>query len=105
MGSSLDSTLDQIILVNNAKRALERGRFELTYQPTYSVDQREVDSWFEKELPSPATQPLFDRARECAMAMSFGYAELTPDGQHFNAQGHATFAAYLLPQVMQALGR
>jgi hypothetical protein len=44
MGWSLDSSLDHIVLVNNAKRALERGRFELTYQPIYSVDQREVDS-------------------------------------------------------------
>ncbi|MFL0693588.1 MAG: EAL domain-containing protein [Agrobacterium tumefaciens] len=40
----MDSSLDHVVLVNNAKRALERGRFELTYQPIYSVDQREVDS-------------------------------------------------------------
>jgi len=44
VGSSLDSSLDHIVLVNNAKRALQRGRFELTYQPIYSVDHREVDS-------------------------------------------------------------
>lgn len=44
MGLSVDSSLDHIVLVNNAKRALERGRFELTYQPIYSVDHREVDS-------------------------------------------------------------
>jgi acyl-CoA thioesterase-1 len=25
-----------------------------------------------------------------------------PDGQHFNAQGHATFAAWLVPKVMAA---
>jgi lysophospholipase L1-like esterase len=25
-----------------------------------------------------------------------------PDGQHFNAQGHAAFAAWLAPQVMAA---
>jgi acyl-CoA thioesterase I len=28
-----------------------------------------------------------------------------PDGQHFNAQGHAAIAARLLPQVMAAIGR
>ena len=44
MGLSVDSSLDHIVLINNAKRALERGRFELTYQPIYSVDHREVDS-------------------------------------------------------------
>jgi acyl-CoA thioesterase-1 len=28
-----------------------------------------------------------------------------PDGQHFNAQGHAAIAAGLLPQVIAAIGR
>ena len=50
----------------------------------YMEDQAEVDTWFEREMPSPETQPLFRRAREHGMAMSFGYAELTPEGQHFN---------------------
>ena len=54
----------------------------------YMEKQTEVDTWFEKELPSPATQPLFDRAREHGMAMSFGYAELTADGHHFNTSVH-----------------
>ena len=31
-----------------------------------------------------ATQPLFDAARSWGIAISFGYAELTPDGRHFN---------------------
>ncbi len=47
-------------------------------------DQGEVDRWFEREMPNPATQPLFDRAREHGIAISFGYAELTPEGRHFN---------------------
>ena len=50
----------------------------------YMEDQAEVDTWFEREMPSPETQPLFRRAREHGMAMSFGYAELTPGGEHFN---------------------
>ena len=50
----------------------------------YIEDQAEVDFWFEREMPSPETLPLFRRAREHGMAMSFGYAELTPEGQHFN---------------------
>ncbi len=44
MGSSLDSSLDHIVLVNNAKRALQAVALKLTYQPIYSVDHREVDS-------------------------------------------------------------
>ena len=50
----------------------------------YMEDQAEVDAWFEREMPNAATEPLFARAAEHQMAMSFGYAELTPDGRHFN---------------------
>src|SRR5918911_4125474 len=46
----------------------------------YMEDQAEVDSWFEREMPNAATQPLFDRAAQHQIAMNFGYAELTPDG-------------------------
>jgi predicted amidohydrolase len=50
----------------------------------YMEDQAEVDAWFEREMPNAATMPLFARAAEYQMAMSFGYAELTPDGHRFN---------------------
>lgn len=50
----------------------------------YHEDRAEADIWFEKEMPGPATQPLFDRAKAAGIAMSFGYAELTPEGEHFN---------------------
>lgn len=50
----------------------------------YMEDKAEIDFWFEKEMPSGSTMPLFDRARELGMAMSFGYAELTEDGHYFN---------------------
>lgn len=50
----------------------------------YHEDRAEADIWFETEMPGPATQPLFDRARQHGMGMSFGYAELTPEGRHFN---------------------
>ena len=50
----------------------------------YMEDQSEVDQWFETEMPGPATLPLFTRAKELGIAMSLGYAELTPEGQHFN---------------------
>src|SRR3979409_919031 len=50
----------------------------------YMEDQAEVDAWFEHDIPNAATMPLFARAAECQIAMSFGYAELTPEGHHFN---------------------
>jgi len=50
----------------------------------YYEDTAEADLWFEKEMPSAAVRPLFDRAGTHRMAMSFGYAELTPQGRHFN---------------------
>lgn len=51
----------------------------------YHEDRAEADAWFEAAMPNPAVQPLFDRARAHGMGMSFGYAELTPEGQHFNS--------------------
>lgn len=50
----------------------------------YMPDWNEVDTWFEREMPNGATMPLFERARELGMAMTFGYAELTPEGRRFN---------------------
>ena len=50
----------------------------------YMTDPAEVDAWFEREMPNAATQPLFDAARAAGIAISFGYAELTSEGQHFN---------------------
>ena len=56
-----------------------------TFFPRWHYPERnDADVWFEREMPSPVTRPLFEAARRAAMAMSFGYAELTPDGQHFN---------------------
>lgn len=51
----------------------------------YHEDRSEADRWFEREMPNAATRPLFERAQEKAIAMSFGYAELTPEGRRFNS--------------------
>ena len=50
----------------------------------YMTDQTEVDSWFEREMPNAATRPLFEKAAAYRIGLAFGYAELTPDGRHFN---------------------
>src|SRR6478735_11875738 len=47
----------------------------------YCEDRVEADQWFETAMPGPDTQPLFDTARALGIAMSFGYAELTPEGR------------------------
>ncbi len=47
-------------------------------------DQAEVDAFFEREMPSAATQPLFDAAARLQIGFHLGYAELTPEGRHFN---------------------
>ena len=56
-----------------------------TFFPRWHYEsQDEVDQWFEREMPTAETQPLFDRAKELGIAISFGFAELTADGEHFN---------------------
>lgn len=52
----------------------------------WEEDQHAVDAWFETEMPSSATKPLFDEASRLGVGFSLGYAELTPDGHHYNSQ-------------------
>jgi N-carbamoyl-D-amino-acid hydrolase len=56
-----------------------------TFFPRWHAGNRaDFDHWFEKEMPNAAVQPLFDKARKHGIALSFGFAELTPEGRHFN---------------------
>ena len=50
----------------------------------YMEDQAAIDAFFEREMPNAATAPLFARARDLRIAITFGYAELTPEGRRFN---------------------
>ena len=43
-------------------------------------DQREIDAFFEREMPGPETRPLFDEARALGVGLCLGYAELSADG-------------------------
>lgn len=52
----------------------------------YMEDRIEIDAWFETEMPSAETKPLFDRAAALQIGFSLGYAELTPDGHRYNTQ-------------------
>jgi len=51
----------------------------------WEEDQAAVDAWFETEMPGPATKPLFEEAAGLRVGFCLGYAELTPDGHHYNA--------------------
>ena len=39
-------------------------------------DDAEIDSFFEREMPSPATVPLFEAAKKLEIGFYLGYAEL-----------------------------
>ncbi|MBN8891676.1 MAG: N-carbamoyl-D-amino-acid hydrolase [Rhodospirillales bacterium 70-18] len=56
-----------------------------TFFPRWFVpDPRELDGYFERAMPNPNVQPLFDRARALGVGFYVGYAELTPEGRRFN---------------------
>ncbi|MEM6623266.1 MAG: N-carbamoyl-D-amino-acid hydrolase [Pseudomonadota bacterium] len=56
-----------------------------TFFPRWDVQHPgESDDWYEASMPNPDIQPLYDKARTHGIALSFGYAEKTPEGQHFN---------------------
>ena len=50
----------------------------------YFEDQAELNRFFERAMPNPAVQPLFDLARALGIGFNLGYAELTPEVRHFN---------------------
>jgi predicted amidohydrolase len=56
-----------------------------TFFPRWCMeDEAELDSFFEREMPSAETAPLFAAAREKGIGFYLGYAELTPEGRRFN---------------------
>lgn len=56
-----------------------------TFFPRYfAEDRRDMDMWFEREMPNTATQELFATARRRKVGFYLGYAELTASGHHFN---------------------
>lgn len=56
-----------------------------TFFPRWLLDGPDLDTHFERAMPNPAVQPLFDRARALGIGFYVGYAELTPEGQRFNS--------------------
>ena len=50
----------------------------------YMTDAAELNSFFECQMPSAETAPLFEAARAKGIGFYLGYAELTPEGRRFN---------------------
>jgi hypothetical protein len=50
----------------------------------YFERQEDVDAFFERAMPGPDTQRLFDAAKRLGIGFYLGYAELTAEGRHFN---------------------
>lgn len=58
-----------------------------TFFPRWFVDDiTQADHWYETEMPSAITKPLFDEAEKLNIGFCLGYAELTPQGERFNTQ-------------------
>jgi N-carbamoyl-D-amino-acid hydrolase len=58
-----------------------------TFFPRWWLESAaEIDAFFEREMPGPETRPLFEAAETLGIGFSIGYAELTPEGRHFNTQ-------------------
>ncbi|MFD1910796.1 N-carbamoyl-D-amino-acid hydrolase [Halodurantibacterium flavum] len=52
-----------------------------TFFPRWLIeDEAELDSFYETEMPSAATQPLFDEAARLGIGFYLGYAELVVEG-------------------------
>lgn len=47
-------------------------------------DPEEIKQWFETEMPSRETLPLFETAKDLGIGFHLGYGELTPEGRFFN---------------------
>ena len=58
-----------------------------TFFPRWFVENiSETDHYYETQMPSPVTAPLFDEAKRLGIGFCLGYAELTPKGERFNTQ-------------------
>jgi len=64
-------------------------------------DEAELDSWFEREMPSAETRPLFDEAARLGIGFCLGYAELASE----NGQKHRYNTNILVDATGKILGK
>ena len=54
-----------------------------SFFPRWVIEEEtELDTWYETEMPGPATASLFAEAKKLAVGFYLGYAELLIDGNH-----------------------
>src|SRR5436309_2808836 len=84
---SRDETRAQVVerLVEQMREAHARGCKLIVYPECaltaffahwYIGNEAALDGWFEREMPGPATRPLFDEAARLGIGFCLGYAEL-----------------------------
>jgi predicted amidohydrolase len=57
-----------------------------TFFPRWMYDNdADLEQHFERAMPNPSVQPLFDRALELQLGFHVGFAELTPQGHRYNS--------------------
>ena len=56
-----------------------------TFFPRWDLAADELDAFYETEMPSIDTKPLFDEAARLGVGFALGYAEATPDGHRYNS--------------------
>jgi predicted amidohydrolase len=69
-----------------------------TFFPRWLIEGVALDRYFERAMPNPAVQPLFDRALDLKIGFYVGYAEITPAGRRYNC-------SILVQRDGRALGR
>ncbi|MCP1750973.1 N-carbamoyl-D-amino-acid hydrolase [Bradyrhizobium elkanii] len=55
-----------------------------TFFPPWYLEDGALYQYFERGMPNPAVQRLFDRARALCVGFYIGYAEQTPDERRYN---------------------
>ena len=56
-----------------------------TFFPRWLIEGEALDQYYERGMPNPAVQPLFDRAQALGLGFYVGYAEVTPEGERYNS--------------------
>lgn len=67
----------------------------------YMEDPDEIDSYFEREMPSSVTQPLFDEAARLKVGFHLGYAELAIE----NGEPHRYNTAILVDKEARTIAK
>ncbi len=56
-----------------------------TFFPRWDLDDDELLTFFERDMPNDTTRPLFEEAARLGVGVHLGYAELTDDGHRYNS--------------------